>query len=82
MYAEYDPDEGECGGYRAFAGEDVGESDVVVCMGLPERQHVNFPLVWWWSSGGNAPTATYTAPVTPMLCAGCTHLLYLPVIRK
>jgi hypothetical protein len=47
---------------------------VVRGMGLPERQHVNFRLIWQWSSGG--PTVTPTATPTP------SHWLYLPIVQK
>jgi hypothetical protein len=74
MFAEYDPDEGQAGPYRAYAGDSEGTSDVVRGMGLPERQHVNFRLIWQWSSGG--PTVTPTATPTP------SHWLYLPIVQK
>lgn len=82
MFAEYDPDEGEAGPYYSYAGDDIARSDVVRGMGLPERQHVNFRLIWVWVSGGG--TATPTPPPTPSPTATPTPRarLWLPMVGK
>lgn len=78
MFAEYDPDEGEAGPYYAYAGDDTTRSDTVRGMGLPERQHVNFRLIWVWVNSNTPPTATPTPTPPPPL----PIKLFLPVVAK
>ncbi len=47
LFACYDPST-QTGAYRAYAGEQETQSDVVHGMGLPQCQHVNFRLIWQW----------------------------------
>jgi hypothetical protein len=56
----YYPDQGQAGGYRAYAGNNETQSDKVSGMGLPYCWHVNFKLIWQWQPAGAEPTQTAT----------------------
>ena len=83
MFAEYDPDEGEAGPYYAYAGDAITYSDVVRGLGLPERQHVNFRLIWVYDNGGGStPTPAPTATPTPTPPPPLPYRLGLPLVSK
>jgi hypothetical protein len=77
LYAEYDPDEGETGPYYAYAGDMLSTSDSVWGMGLPERQHVSFRLIWQWATPEPLTPTPDNAP-----CSGCEIMSYLPLIQR
>lgn len=79
IWSCYNPDQG-AGGYRAYAGDDPARSDQVHGMGLPQCQHVNFRLVWQWSTGGT-PTPTAPPTMTPFATAsGMSYAENIPMV--
>jgi hypothetical protein len=79
----YFPDQGEPGGYRAYAGLWESQSDSVRGLGLPYCWHVSFRLTWQWIPAGNpTPTPAPTATPTPTPPPPLPFRLGLPLVSK
>jgi hypothetical protein len=74
----YFPDQGEAGGYRAWAGIWEANSDVVAGMGLPYCLHTSLWLTWRWVPDSEAPTPTPPPTATPTP----RYRLGLPIIHR
>lgn len=80
----YFPNQGEAGGYRAWAGIWEANSDTVEGLGLPYCWHVSYRLTWQWveNNGGGTATPTATPTLAPTATPTPAYRLGLPIIRN
>lgn len=58
LFGCFSPNEGEVGGYRAWAGDWESNADTIKGLGLPYCLHVSYYVTWKWQPANTTPTPT------------------------